>query len=342
MRQLSQDEIDAVFQSRQAGSGSRNESKVIPFDFQKSDRIPKSQLRAIRFLHENFVRTLGSSLSGYLRAYTSGALVSVEQIPYSAFLDGLPPYTCMVSLSLWPYGDNAVLEINPALIFPALELLLGSKEPSAAAMNRELTDMERHILSNLFRLITTDLEHTWKGVDEVEFRVESLDTRRRSARTLGPSEAIVAIGMEFRIEDRIGMINLAIPSITMKSMVQKFDQQGFVDEVDPDEAYQQRTLKILGRAAVTVEPRVDSRLSVRDLLAMKVGSVVLFDHTTAQPIGCTANGKAKFEGSIVCEGERRAFAIESVTQPDLDRTILLGSHSQKDQPKEHAQAAIAQ
>jgi flagellar motor switch protein FliM len=133
----------------------------------------------------------------------------------------------------------------------------------------------------------------------------------------------------------------------MKSMVQKFDQQGFVDEVDPDEAYQQRTLKLLSRAAITVEPRVDSRLSVRDLLAMKVGSVVLFDHTTAQPIGCTANGKAKFEGSIACEGERRAFSIESVTQPDLDLTVLVTPQSQKeqaqrDQPKEQAQAAVAQ
>jgi flagellar motor switch protein FliM len=321
MRQLTQDEIDAVFQSRQASSGAKTESKVIPFDFQKSDRIPKSQLRAIRFLHENFVRTLSSSLSAYLRAYLSGNLVSVEQIPYSAFLDGLPPYTCMVSLTLWPYGDNAVLEINPSLIFPALELLLGSKEPSVGAMNRELTDMERHILNNMFRLITTDLEHTWKGVDDVEFRVDSLDVKRRSARTLGPNEAIVAIGMEFRIEDRIGMINLAIPSITIKSMVQKFDQHGFIDETGPDEPYQRRTLNLLSRAGVTVEPRVDSRLSVRDLLGMKVGSVVLFDHPTNRPIGSTANGKAKFEGSIVCEGERRGFMIENVTRPDLDRGI---------------------
>jgi flagellar motor switch protein FliM len=323
MRQLSQDEIDAVFQSRQAGSGAKTESKAVPFDFQKSDRIPKSQLRAIRFLHENFVRTLSSSLSAYLRAYLSGNLVSVEQIPYAAFLDGLPPYTCMVSLTLLPYGDNAVLEINPSLIFPALELLLGSKETSANAVNRELTDMERHLLTNLFRLITTDLEHTWKGVDEVEFRVDSLDVRRRSARTLGPSEAIVAIGMEFHIDDKAGMINLAIPSITMKSMVQKFDQQGFVDEVEPNESYQLGILNMLSRSAITIEPRVDSHLSVRDLLGMKVGSVVLFDHPTTQLIGCTANGKAKFEGSIICEGEQRAFHIESINQPDLDRTLLV-------------------
>jgi len=287
----------------------------VPFDFQKPDRIPKSQLRAIRFLHENFVRTLTSSLSAYLRAYLSGHLVSVEQIPYSTFLDGLPAHTCMVSLTLLPYGDNAVLEINPSLIFPALELLLGGKETSSKAVNRELTEMERHLLSSLFRLITNDLEQTWKGVDEVEFRVDSLETRR-PVRSLGPSEAVVAIGMEFRIDDRSGMINLAIPSITIKSMVQKFGEQGAMTEAEPQHAEQERILELISRAAVTLEPRMTSRLSVRDLLALQVGSVVLLDHAAGEPIVAVANDKTKFSGEIVHEGEQRAFWIDSVKMPN--------------------------
>ena len=316
MRQLSQDEIDAVFQSSQGAVTSRREERAVPFDFEKPDRIPKSQLRVIRFLHENFVRTLSSSLSAYLRAYSSGHLVSVEQIPYSTFLDGLPLHTCMVSLSLLPYGDNAMLEISPSLIFPVLELLLGGKEAALTTMNRELTEMERHLLSNLFRLITTDLEQAWKEVDQVQFRVESLETKLRSARSLGPTEAVVAIGMEFRIDDGAGMINLAIPSITIKSMVQKFDHQESFSEAEPGEADQRHILKLLNRASVAIQPRMNSRLSVRDLLALKVGAVVLLDHPTAQSVVSAANGKAKFEGEIVCDKEQMDFLIERVIRVD--------------------------
>lgn len=293
----------------------RPELKAAPFDFRRPDRIPKSQLRAIRFLHENFVRSLVSSLTAYLRAYLSGSLVSVEQIPYTTFLEGLPPRTCMVPLSLSPFGGNALLEINPSLIYPILELLLGGKNTSAKA-NRELTEMERHLLDSLFRLIARDLGETWKGVADVEFKIDSLESGRQLMRTLGPTEAVVAIGMEFRIDDASGMINLAMPSITIKSMVQKFDQQWTAGQAEPTAAEQRRILRLLRRATVQLEPRLVSSLSVKDLLALEVGSLVVLDHAVNRPVKSTANGKAKFDGEIVCAGARRAFLVESVEAPE--------------------------
>jgi flagellar motor switch protein FliM len=316
MRELSQDEIDAVFQSRQGNSAARLNSKAVPFDFQRADRIPKSQLRTIHSLHENLVRSLIFSLSAYLRTHVSGHLVSVEQIPYSTFLDGLPGQTCMVSLDLLPYRDNAMLEINPSLIFPILELLLGGKETSGSTYNRDLTEMERYLLTNFFQLVARDLERTWRGVDEVEFKVDTLEAKRQQMRTLGPMDAVVAIGMEFRIDDRVGMINLAMPSITIKSMVQKFNRQGPMSQAEPSEAEQQRVLKLLNRAVVTVEPQLASRLTVRDLLALEEGSVVLLDHAINQPVVGLANGKARFEGEIVSENGQMSFQIANVNKPE--------------------------
>ena len=202
------------------------------------DRIPKSQLQTIHLLYENLVRSLTASLASYLQSDLSGHLVSVEQIPYATFLDGLPPQTCMVSLNLLPYGDNAVLEINPSLIFPALQLLLGGKETSGSVLNRDLTEMERFLLSNLFLLIARDLEQAWKGVDDVEFKVASPETNWQQMRPLGPTDAVVAIGMEFKIGESTGMINLAMPSITLKTMIRKFDQQRSMGQPEGSETDQ--------------------------------------------------------------------------------------------------------
>ena len=315
MRQLSQDEIDALLKSRPVDSANNAEAKATPFDFRRPDRIPKSQLRAIRFLHENFVRNLASSLTAYLRAFLSGNLVSVEQIPYTTFLEGLPPQTCMVPLTLMPFGGNALLEINPSLIYPILELLLGGKDTSAKA-DRELTEMERHLLDRLFRLIAHDLEETWRGVADVEFKLDSVETGRPLIRTLGPTEAVVAIGMEFRIDNAAGMINLAMPSITIKSMVQKFDQQWTAGQSDSSDAEQRRVLKLLRRANVKIEPQLVSTLPVKDLLALEVGSVVVLDHTVNRPVMALANRKAKFDGEVVCSGAHRGFLVEGVEAPE--------------------------
>ena len=77
-RQLSQQEIDAVFQNIQGRQTEKTGAKrAALFDFRRPDRIAKSQLRAIHQLHDNFVRNLVSSLSAYLRSYLIVNLVSV-------------------------------------------------------------------------------------------------------------------------------------------------------------------------------------------------------------------------------------------------------------------------
>src|ERR1700688_631934 len=93
--------------------------------FRRPDRIAKDQLRAIHMLHENFARSLAASLSAYLRAYVAVNLVSVEQLSFMEFSQCLPSPTCLVALDMKPFEGAAVLELNPALVFPIIEMLLG-------------------------------------------------------------------------------------------------------------------------------------------------------------------------------------------------------------------------
>ena len=111
-KELSQEEIDAVF------SGNKAETKQEPppeevaaFDLSHLDRIPKSQLRALHMVHENFVRNLASSLSAYLRSYVALNLVSLEQISYAEFIEGVSFPTGIAYLGLSPYDGTAVLEL---------------------------------------------------------------------------------------------------------------------------------------------------------------------------------------------------------------------------------------
>ena len=125
-RVLSQEEIDDVFRNlRETPVDEDPALRAEPYDFRRPDRIAKDQLRAIHMLHENFARSLASSLSAYLRAYVAVNLVSVEQLSFVEFSQALPSPTCLVSLGMKPYEGNAVLEMNPALVFPIFEMLLG-------------------------------------------------------------------------------------------------------------------------------------------------------------------------------------------------------------------------
>ena len=307
MRELSQDEIDVLFKS--PGSG-QTQVKATPYDFRKPDRIPKSQLQSIRFLLENFVRALVSSLTAYLRSYITGNLISLEQVPYTEFLEALPSPTCLVSMTLRPSGGHAVLELNPSLVFPILELVLGGKERYARNLSRELTELERHLLDRVYRIILNDLTNTWRGVADLEFTMDADDGGRQLLGALAPGEAVLAIGIEFRIGDNKGMVNLAIPSLIIKNMVQKFDKHWSAQSVELNEAEEKQTLKLLLRAEVDLEAQIKTTIQARDFLKLTEGSVLILGHPVDGTITCALNDKWKYDALIGSAGGRRAVYID--------------------------------
>jgi flagellar motor switch protein FliM len=308
-RQLSQQEIDAVFQRMQ---DRKRETPAVKFDFRRPDRIPKSQVRAIHLLHDTFVRNLVSSLSAYLRSYLTVNLVSVEQLSYAEFLDGLPSPTCMVSLGLSPYDGNAVLELNPSLVFPILEMLLGGTGKSSASIQRDITEIEQKLLDGLFRIILHDLREAWKGVAAVEFTIEAMETEPQLLHLLAPNEAVVCIGVELRIGETVGMMNIAMPSIVIKMMRHRFDQQWSVRKTHASETEQLRILRVLREAALSIEVRLEGpTLKVRDLLELSEGHLLTLDYPAGRPVEMLVNGTHKFAGQVVSTGKKRGYLVET-------------------------------
>jgi flagellar motor switch protein FliM len=309
-RQLSQQEIDAVFNTLHE---KKREAPAVRFDFRRPDRIPKSQVRAIHLLHDTFARNLVSSLSAYLRSYLTVNLVSVEQLSYAEFLDGLPSPTCIVSLGLSPYDGNGVLELNPSLVFPILEMLLGGTGRSSASIQRDITEIEQRLLDGLFRIILQDLREAWKAVTSVDFTIESMETEPQLLHLLAPNEAVASIGIEVRIGDTVGMMNIALPSIVIKMMRQKFDQQWSVRKTHASEAEQARVLRILRQASLTMEARLEGpTLTVEDLLGLREGHVLVFDLPVTRPVELTVNGARKFTAHVVTTGKKRACQVEKM------------------------------
>jgi flagellar motor switch protein FliM len=316
-RVLSQEEIDSVFRNlRDHGAEDDPAKRAQPYDFRRPDRIAKDQLRAIHLLHDNFGRTLASSLSAYLRAYIIVNLVSVEQLSFLEFTQCLPSPTCMVSLRMRPFDGNAVLEFNPALVFPILEILLGGNGRAPVKMEREITEIEQSILESLFRIVLQDLRSAWQSVTDIEFGIESHETEPQLLQILAPNEAVVAVSMEVRIGENSGMMNIGIPSIIVKMLRQKFDQQWSVRKTASTAEEQERVFSLLQPARLRLDARLQGpTLCVADLLRLSEGDVLTFDYPVQKPIDLLMNGKLKFKGSLSSNGRKKAFLIQKPFHP---------------------------
>jgi len=310
-RVLSQQEIDDAFKHARHVPGDGAGSKAEPYDFRRTDRIAKDQLRTIHLLHENFARSLASNLSAYLRSYVIVNLISVEQVSFREFTQSLPSPTSLIALSMKPYDGSAVLEINPALVFPILEMLLGGSGKTPTPLDREITDIEQSILEGLLRVILNDLRAAWMAVAAIDFAIEGQETEPQLLQILAQNEAVVAISIEVRIGDTSGMMNLGIPSIIVKMLRQKIDAHRTVRKTQATEEEHARVLRLIRPAAVLLDARLHGpKLPMADLLDLNVGDVLLFDYAVQKPVELTVNGSLKYEGAVVSVGRKRAFQIE--------------------------------
>jgi flagellar motor switch protein FliM len=312
-RLLSQEEIDSVFRNVQ---GTKSESdpgrRAQPYDFRRPDRIAKDQLRAIHLLHDNFARSLASSLSAYLRAYVMVNLISVEQLSFLEFSQCLPAPTCIVSLGMRPFDGSAILELNPAMVFPILEMLLGGSGKSTYKVNREITEIEQSILDGLFRIILHDLREAWHPISQINFAIETHETEPQLLQILAPNEAVVSVGIEIRIGEISGMMNLGIPSIIIKMLRQKFDQQWSVRKSESTEEERARMLRLLKPAILKLDARLQGpSLTVEQMLDLLPDDILALDYPLQRPLDLLVNGVLKFGGQVQSNGRQRTFQIMS-------------------------------
>ena len=128
---------------------------------------------------------------------------------------------------------------------------------------------------------------------------------------LAPNEAVVAVSMEVRIGERSGMMNIGVPSMIVKMLRQRFDQQWSVRKTESTEAEQARVLSLVKAANVRIDARLEGpTLTVGDLMALKPGDVLAFDYPVHRELDLSLNGKIKFRGGIGCSGRKRAFFVQ--------------------------------
>jgi flagellar motor switch protein FliM len=242
--------------------------------------------------------------------------VSVEQIPFMEFTQCLPSPTSMIVLGMKPFDGNAVLEINPSLVFPILEMLLGGPG-KMVRMTRKVTEIEQSILEGLLRIFLQDLRVSWQAVSNIEFSIENHETEPQLLQILAPNEAVVAISIEIRIGEMAGMMNIGIPSIIVKMLRQKFDQQWSVRKTLATEEEHLRVLRLIRSAMIHLDARLQGpTLSIGTLLDLTEGDVLAFDYPAARPVDVTVNGKLKYSGEVVTSGRKRAFEVgRLVTEP---------------------------
>jgi flagellar motor switch protein FliM len=330
---LSQEEVDALLRSHTKGpkaaapaaptsapaerAASPKVKKIQPlkkvglYNFRRPDRVSREQMRSLHFMHDRFSRNFSSSLSAYLRTITEVNLVSVEQLSYQEFLLSVPDPTCFNAISIRPLEGGFALEVNPQLVFPIIDKMLGGPGDPLKVL-RTMTDIEQSIFDGILKLALDDLRESWRGIIDLDFKIQARETSPQLIQIVAPNEVVILVVFEVKMGSVVGMMNLAIPSIILEPIAGKFDQEmytGYKKSSSFEEA--RLLLESMKRVdmAVCAEIR-GTNLRLSDVLALQPGDVIPLRKRFDGVLDLTVDGIPRFQGYVALNAnQKRVFQV---------------------------------
>jgi flagellar motor switch protein FliM len=316
---LSQEELDALMEAPGRDPlperPSANTGGPIAYNFRRPDRVSKEQLRSLHFLHDRFAVNVSTSLSVFLRTMTEVNIGAVEQFAYAEFLMSLPDPTAFYAIGIPPLEGIGALEINPSIAFTMVDRMLGGAGQTAPP-TRALTEIEQNVLDAVVRLLLEHLTETWRGIGEVNFKIQGRETRPQMLQITGPNEVVIALSFDLKLGDRRGTLRLCIPAATIESMEEKVAMGWHRTRPEPTPQQAAHLQANLGRVPLHVTALLQTSMEARELLALKAGDVMALEHAAADPVDVHVGDVRRFTGRLTTSERGTALLIEQVSSAE--------------------------
>ncbi len=293
--------------------------RVALYDFRRPDRVSKEQIRSLRNLHDKFARNFSSDLSGFLRTITDISLLSVDQMTYGEFLMSLPDPTSFNIISMIPLQGNAVLEINPSLVFPIIDKLLGG-QGSPLFTTREMTSLEKYIVDNVINIVLKDLEDAWKQiVPNIRFKKEVSENSPHIVQVVSQTEVVVLITFEVRFGEASGMINICIPALVLEPILSKINSQDWMMGTSHGRIGENslQMLSLVSDIKVTLFVEVGQlQAQLGKIIDLEEGDLIVLPKKSDRPLSVYINNKLKYYGEAGIYGSKKAVKLTYILTED--------------------------
>jgi flagellar motor switch protein FliM len=295
----------------------KQREKVITYDFKRPERVGKEQMRALQSLHEGFGRNFGAALSALLRSIVEVKLTSVDQLTYSEFVFSLENPTCFNLLRAEPLEGNLILDLNPSILYPIIDRLLGGGKDGGHVARRPLTEIELRLVSRITGLFLQELKHAWENVLALKLSVERVESNPQLVQIVPPNEVVILVSFELAMGELRGMINLCIPFNAIERVSSKLAANSWA-------SYNKSGSTPLSRAKIggqleradvdLVVTLAETQITTGDLIGLRVGDIITTDKDVRMPLDVAVQGVNKFLASPGALKGAKAIRIEAVPQ----------------------------
>jgi flagellar motor switch protein FliM len=302
-------------------AGPATREKITSYDFKRPERVGKEQMRALQTLHEGFGRNFGAALSALLRSIVEVKLTSVDQLTYSEFVFSLENPSCFNLLRAVPLDGNLILDINPSILYPIIDRLLGGGRETGPLARRPLTEIELRLVARITGLFLEELRHAWENVLDLKLAVLQVESNPQLVQIVPPNEVVVVISFELTIGDLRGMMNLCIPYNSIERIGGKLSANNWVSygrKYSSPESVRQISESVCSSPVGVSVRLARTKIGTGDLMGLRVGDIITTQKDIHNPVIVSVEGVPKFRAKPGAFKGHKAIVIESAIENPIE------------------------
>jgi flagellar motor switch protein FliM len=317
-KQESAHEDDAEDETVSAGpvNVSRKKGKIKAYDFRRPDKFSKDQIRTIEMMHESFARHFGADLSGYIRTIAEVTVTSVKQLTYMEYIEKVPNPTSIAVFSLDPLKGLALFEINPSIIFPIIDRVLGG-QGEAMTKPRELTDLEQAIVGKIIEKGFLNLKDSWHRIVDFDPEIKARETNPQFVQIVAPNEMCLNLNFEIKIKEHVGAMSMCLPYMVIEPVLYKLSAKQYFTlskEEMSDETQEILDDKVKHTWIPLYVNLGGTTLKMKEVIDLKKGDIIKLETNAKDDLLVSVENKPMFYAKIGTKGKKKAVKITSIIQ----------------------------
>jgi flagellar motor switch protein FliM len=187
-----------------------------------TEKYTGTQLHKISSVHQKFARLSADSLSKRLGTSVQIIVASICQLSIGDFYRSIPIPTTLGEISIKPLNGNIIFEIDHAIIYAIINIIKGGIKTKMPPNG--LTTEDETIIKNIYKLLLENLRQSWTELADIQFELIKIEPDPNFINIAPPSEGIILITLEAKIENTSGMLNICIPYPTIETVMEKNKQ----------------------------------------------------------------------------------------------------------------------
>jgi flagellar motor switch protein FliM len=279
-------------------------------NFRYAGRLSNENARAMTALHEKFALNVTTSLELYLGASLHLKLVSLEQMAIVDYVSGLAPNSYLLPCALSVMESNVLIEIDLALIFPIIDLLLGGAG-TASNNEREMTDIDEEIMQSVTTLIVSQIERSWQTLN-LKLTAGRCIKANMIQQVFMANDKLVLLMFEMTVGETTAPFKIVLPTSFVGFLLRHLNamQSKKASSLRPLRSSSLRE-RILDCDINVSADITQMRVLVRDLVGLKPGTILKMRAPVKRPGRLTVDEVEIFEAMLVRNGTRKAAQLSS-------------------------------